>query len=74
MSTHETLLPCPFCGGEAKMHTSYMLSPLGGGTSIVCSAIDCPANPTVLSGTQEEAIAAWNRRAGPPAPAAPTEN
>lgn len=51
------LLPCPFCGGEARL-TAAM-----GETWMRC--IDCNAG-SEMSGSRALAIAAWNRRA--PAP------
>ena len=53
----EKLLPCPFCGGEARL-TAAM-----GETWMRC--IDCNAG-SEMSGSRALAIAAWNRRA--PAP------
>ena len=59
------LLPCPFCGGEAKQYTDRCVSAESGerfiGSFVVCS--DCPA--LVGGKTEEEAVAAWNRRKGP---------
>lgn len=51
------LLPCPFCGGEAillKDHKKF-------GLYVACTV--CAA--CTITGTQPEAIAAWNRRASP---------
>lgn len=57
------LLPCPFCGGEAKIvcvNTDryddwYVYCP---------SEDDCPASvETLMYETKEEAVAAWNTRA-----------
>ena len=53
----EKLLPCPFCGGEARL-TAAM-----GETWMRC--IDCNAG-SEMSGSHALAIAAWNRRT--PAP------
>ena len=54
--------PCPFCGSEGKLHHKRNL-----GTWIVeCSNNSCPASYMIGYDydTQEEAIAAWNRRNG----------
>ncbi|UXS52566.1 hypothetical protein FY148_07855 [Agrobacterium tumefaciens] len=62
------LLPCPFCGGEATVQ------PWHGGRPtkklIRCSNGDyydedggCSVGPSVCGETEEEAAAAWNRRA-----------
>ncbi|QXZ71844.1 Lar family restriction alleviation protein [Agrobacterium sp. S7/73] len=63
-----SLLPCPFCGGEATVQ------PWHGGRPtkklIRCSNGDhydedggCSVGPSVCGETEEEAAAAWNRRA-----------
>ncbi len=58
------LLPCPFCGADGELTHG------GHGEMLVrCSAIPCSAG---LGGncwqtTKEDAYAAWNRRASPPA-------
>jgi hypothetical protein len=48
------LLPCPFCGSEAKLH-SYG----SGRYSVSCSDFNC----TVIPGGKLAAIKAWNTRA-----------
>lgn len=57
------LRPCPFCGGEARIHASHH-----GDThyyQVECgNEYDCGAWPTVrVHHTEAEAIAAWNSRA-----------
>lgn len=57
------LKPCPFCGGEARMHASHH-----GDThyyQVECgNEYDCGAWPAVrVCHTEAEAIAAWNARA-----------
>lgn len=57
-----TLLPCPFCGGEATISD--------GGYSgekflARCRELSCPAASGFIRKTHDEAIAAWNRRAEP---------
>lgn len=63
------LLPCPFCGGDAK--TSYMPSSFGEPLSadvamalIGCSDILCARQSSYTS--TAKAIAAWNTRADAP--------
>lgn len=60
MQTRE-LLPCPFCGGEAKREPGSL-----GVFTIACEDDKCPANP-VVSGVGDKATARWNRRASSPA-------
>lgn len=55
-----TLKSCPFCGGEAYLHDRR-----SDGYSVRC--LECSA--TLDKSRREEAISAWNRRAGQPAPA-----
>ncbi len=56
----EELKSCPFCGGEAKMHTR-LNSPY---YAAVCKDTRCPGhNLYILYWTKEDAIKAWNRRA-----------
>ena len=54
------LLPCPFCGGEAKQETYSSCDACGGeSNSIVCQ--DC-GNRTICCSPLDEAIEAWNTR------------
>jgi Lar family restriction alleviation protein len=60
MTDPKVLLPCPFCGGEAKLdinddHTNKVF--------IYCKTCGISTDTYLPSGKQE-AIAAWNRRAG----------
>ena len=64
----EKLLPCPFCGGEAIIcytndnhHNPYVECRFG-----VHQKPRCTARQYMWQyNTEEEAIAAWNRRAEP---------
>ncbi len=49
------LLPCPFCGGEAKYHGSEDM------VRIECKA--CGANPSGWWDETEDAVKEWNQRA-----------
>jgi len=59
MKKSPNLLPCPFCGGEATVVDRSM------GFTPRCTNLDCPAAfINLYYPTIEEAILAWNRRAG----------
>lgn len=49
------LLPCPFCGGQAR-HEEYGLSQY----IVLCGPCDCHLSPQE---SVEDAVNAWNRRA-----------
>jgi hypothetical protein len=57
-----TLLPCPFCGGEAEMNQAWSY------WDVMCHSDLCGVRP-VSDGydTQSEAAAAWNARHVDPA-------
>ena len=64
---NNTLLPCPFCGGEAKIKSRYIgYGSVGLGAhdwySVECK--ECRAKGYEY-GMEPEAIAAWNQRAQP---------
>lgn len=57
MTDTPDLLPCPFCGGEAKI---FRID----GHALFCAyCVDCDTNGGHYF-TEEDAIAAWNRRDG----------
>ena len=60
----EALLPCPFCGGEAKLKRSVFKENYYFGQ---CAGDDCVG---WVVGSAKEATAAWNTRAALPAPPA----
>lgn len=61
MSDETTLLPCPFCGGEAKL--SHYETFDNDEWAVECMGV-CEIQPaTCLFFTKEQAIEAWNTRA-----------
>lgn len=50
---------CPFCGSKAKIDKPSLSAP---GWQVFCSKCETVATP--VSKTEEEAIAAWNKRDG----------
>lgn len=57
ITSEVTLLPCPFCGGEAELYSTVPTH--GGFWWCVCR--DCGASTSF--GSEAEAIATWNTRA-----------
>jgi len=77
----EALLPCPFCGGEAKTYTDYSSSPyaanemgLGQPAGAIHSTrydVRCGSCYSQASGVSEQvAVERWNRRTPVPTPRA----
>lgn len=64
-----TLRPCPFCGSPAEYDSRRwhpLPHPLGTtGHAVYCSSMSCNAENGIHD-TEEEAIDAWNARAGSP--------
>ena len=57
----EELLPCPFCGGEAKRVTLSDPEPDAGGDVIYCTGV-CGASSHVEFGFKENLVSLWNTR------------
>ena len=55
------LKPCPFCGGDALIHSKALAD--GFGTAYWAACEKCGKGDTLPSFTEEEAAAAWNTRA-----------
>ena len=68
MSEH-TLLPCPFCGGEAGLRNTLAERKASSPTSAYVMCKSCLASTSSFEGSTcvSKAISAWNRRASPPA-------
>jgi Restriction alleviation protein Lar len=60
-STKVELLPCPFCGGEAKRFTIEEEGDNFGGDVIVCTGV-CGASSHVEFGRKENLVSLWNTR------------
>ncbi len=55
------LKPCPFCGGEAKVHTGEKFFLIGEEECSIVVCKSCLATSRYFH-TSKEAIEAWNRR------------
>lgn len=58
----EGLLPCPFCGSDAKTKQADHVA------FVFCPRDDCGGGPCARAYTMAAAISTWNRRARLPAP------
>ena len=58
----EALLPCPFCGGAVTLWR-YPHEGDVKGWACGCMASECNVSPVAGAITEEDCIAAWNRRA-----------
>ena len=56
----EKLKPCPFCGGNAELESSYADYVGSGLHKIVCKVCGCQTN---YEHPMQKAIDVWNRRA-----------
>lgn len=60
MEAEEELLPCPFCGGKARVLSSIGSECFG----VQCNNGKCKVSPiTDFTADINDAIASWNRRA-----------
>jgi hypothetical protein len=60
------LLPCPFCGGNAKIGPEHPELDGDAWTQVYCANAECPFDPSVEcfeDGHKESAIRIWNTRA-----------
>jgi len=64
MSINDPLLPCPFCGGEAKLQHIQQEGPNFDGRYIDC--VRCGASTNLMFSVMEDCIPSlveyWNRR------------
>ena len=60
MSDETTLLPCPFCGGEAEIHQDD--NGKWHVDTLRCGNGDISHHAYVIADTEAEAIEAWNTR------------
>jgi Lar family restriction alleviation protein len=58
------LEPCPFCGSTAVLLTNELSTKLGKRYGFMCGLAACRTRGPHWHPSREEAIAAWNRRAG----------
>ena len=76
MTKTPELLPCPFCGGEAKVYTESCAYANGGRDYFYpsCKSEGCPGVMvpddefrfnTIMAETEKEAISIWNTRVYP---------
>lgn len=60
----ELLNPCPFCGGEAKMHAAFAHGAASRvGAYVECVSCGAWSKTHWGDGAQEKTAEAWNRRA-----------
>jgi hypothetical protein len=64
----EKMLPCPFCGSES-LETDYGFNRV----YVRCQNPKCYADGPITGVTEDDGIAAWNRRSTPAAPQPETE-
>lgn len=62
-----TLLPCPFCGGEARIMHLPAVEPSARWHVDCANFSGCEIGPFLWRATEQEAIDAWNTRAWPSA-------
>lgn len=57
----DELKVCPFCGGDARIHSKVLTKGFDSGYWAVCD--ECGKGDTLPHESEEEAAAAWNARA-----------
>lgn len=57
----DELKVCPFCGGDARIHSKVLAEGFDSGYWAVCD--ECGKGDTLPHESEEEAAAAWNARA-----------
>ena len=57
----DELKVCPFCGGDARIHSKVLAEGFDSGDWAVCD--ECGKGDTLPHESEEEAAAAWNARA-----------
>lgn len=57
----DELKVCPFCGGDARIHSKVLAEGFDSGYWAVCD--ECGKGDTLPHESEEEAAAAWNTRA-----------
>lgn len=58
-----TILPCPFCGAEAKLHHDTQSDyPRHWAYAVMCTDLDACSAEGLHDATADEAITWWNRR------------
>ena len=57
----DELKVCPFCGGDARIHSKVLAEGFDSGYWVVCD--ECGKGDTLPHESEEEAAAAWNARA-----------
>ena len=67
----EVLLPCPFCGGNARRYTIGPEEPNNAGGDVIC-CVRCQASSHVEFGYKENLVSCWNRRTALDQPAQPS--
>lgn len=57
----DELKVCPFCGGDARIHSKVLAEGFDSGYWAVCD--ECGKGDTLPHESEEEAVSAWNARA-----------
>jgi Lar family restriction alleviation protein len=62
-ATSEKLLPCPFCGGAAKLIEWDSHDGRDSYNGVMCDNRECMVEPHFDSASGGDAVERWNRRA-----------